>query len=671
MNCFCRPRGVWRLPSLGTHRLRAYTCFALLIFAGTNTVGHAQKTIHVPVDSPSIQAGIIAASNGDTVLVAPGTYTENINFIGKSITVASSGGAASTTINGNNNGVVVTFASGETRNAILNGFTIQNGGLPANPSVTATSDGILVQSADPTIVNNTITNNRGYGIEISFGAALVQGNTISNTTTRYDPTQDFGCDYDDGSGISSQGGFSDYSIIEDNIIEHNTARCGGGGILLYAAPVPHILNNRILYNQTLGGRGGGIYMVNGTQVWIVQNLIVGNTAAASGGGVYEGATSETDGNSGPVNSYLVNNTIVGNTISPNPGLIDDYEDGSQVGFGGYTSQTGLYNNIIISGDSYNAIACDPTYSYLSKTPPVIDSSDVFSYTGNEFGGWCTAQAGTSAGVYKYISADPMFVSKAGESFHLGSGSPAAAVGDPAAPYLPATDLDGAARTQSGSSGASVVDLGVYEGAVTGTTASGTPGYAMHLSSTSVVLTNSASYGYSATATVQITPQNGFLGTVSLQCTGLPTSISAQCYFSPNNLAAAGDNAPLTATLRIEDRSATAEMRQAEKPRTRLTGNGWIVSAASLLLCPLGMVWIGRKRHSLLQKLSMFSTSMLLLIGATVSLTGCGGGGTTSGGGTTGGGGNPGTPEYTVTVVATSTGNAQVTQSTIVTFSVPN
>ncbi|MCB0316007.1 MAG: hypothetical protein KDH84_22600, partial [Calditrichaeota bacterium] len=45
--------------------------------------------IHIPGDQPTIQAGISAASDGDTVLVAEGIYIENINYLGKAITVAS------------------------------------------------------------------------------------------------------------------------------------------------------------------------------------------------------------------------------------------------------------------------------------------------------------------------------------------------------------------------------------------------------------------------------------------------------------------------------------------------------------------------------------------------------------------------------------------------------
>ncbi|UCH64063.1 MAG: hypothetical protein JSU77_06445 [Fidelibacterota bacterium] len=45
--------------------------------------------INVPANIDSIQGGINLASNGDTVLVHPGTYVENINFRGKNIVAVS------------------------------------------------------------------------------------------------------------------------------------------------------------------------------------------------------------------------------------------------------------------------------------------------------------------------------------------------------------------------------------------------------------------------------------------------------------------------------------------------------------------------------------------------------------------------------------------------------
>ncbi len=116
--------------------------------------------IRVPLDQPSIQAAITAAVDGDTVLVAPGTYVENINFLGKAIAVTSEAGPDVTVIDGNQAGSVVTFASGEGQESALHGFTVQNGFASFSDPSFGDGGGIRIQNASPTITGNVMTNNR-------------------------------------------------------------------------------------------------------------------------------------------------------------------------------------------------------------------------------------------------------------------------------------------------------------------------------------------------------------------------------------------------------------------------------------------------------------------------------------------------------------------------------
>ena len=63
------------------------------------------------------------------MLVASGTYVENIDFKGKAITVTSVAGAAATIIDGGNGGPVVSFVNNETRASVISGFTLRNATL--------------------------------------------------------------------------------------------------------------------------------------------------------------------------------------------------------------------------------------------------------------------------------------------------------------------------------------------------------------------------------------------------------------------------------------------------------------------------------------------------------------------------------------------------------------
>src|SRR6516162_4154020 len=67
----------------------------------------------VPAGYSTIQSAIDAASAGDTVLVSPGTFYENLDFKGKAITVASAAGPQVTIIDGGLAGAVVNFRNGE------------------------------------------------------------------------------------------------------------------------------------------------------------------------------------------------------------------------------------------------------------------------------------------------------------------------------------------------------------------------------------------------------------------------------------------------------------------------------------------------------------------------------------------------------------------------------
>src|SRR6187200_2435821 len=87
--------------------------------------------VNVPGDFPTIQAGILAAFNGDTVLVEPGIYYENINFRGRQIVLTSrfyetgdTSYISSTIIDGSNpvhpdTASCIILNSGETSDAVI------------------------------------------------------------------------------------------------------------------------------------------------------------------------------------------------------------------------------------------------------------------------------------------------------------------------------------------------------------------------------------------------------------------------------------------------------------------------------------------------------------------------------------------------------------------------
>ncbi len=393
------------------------------------SVAKGQTVIHVPADHPTIRAAIDAAVNGDTVLVAPGTYKENINFNGKAITVTSSGGPQVTIIDGGQAGAVVTFSTGETSSSVLSGFTLQNG------FANLRGGGIAIGGASPKITGNAIVNNTGcdgLGIAVSGGSPLIQGNVISNNTRT-------NC-----SGGNGGGGilaFSPAQIIGNVISNNNVLEGGngGGGITLFGAGAATIRSNVIFGNTVTGvspaSQGGGMWIANGTGALIIQNLIIGNHTDQGGGIYWSNPPAE-----------LLNNTIADNDAPLGSGV-----------FGGSLDNTvRVTNNLIVAKSGQLAFGCG---SFNSTTPPVFTSNDVFSPQGTAYGTGCVDQTGTNGN----ISTDPLFVAPLSSNYLLQSGSPAIDVGDNTAPNLPPKDIDGDNRIINATGKpTAIVDMGVDE-----------------------------------------------------------------------------------------------------------------------------------------------------------------------------------------------------------------
>jgi parallel beta-helix repeat protein len=165
------------------------------------------KMIVIPIDYPTIQQGINESVDGDTIIVQPGTYSENIYFLGNNIILGSrflTTGDLSyislTVIDGQLAGPVVTFPGGEDSTCVLSGFTLRRGNsnfgggifcVTSNPTLSRnviidnfaqySGGGIYLWGSDPVIANNTVSDNfagsKGGGIGLAYSFPVIR-NTI-------------------------------------------------------------------------------------------------------------------------------------------------------------------------------------------------------------------------------------------------------------------------------------------------------------------------------------------------------------------------------------------------------------------------------------------------------------------------------------------------------------
>ncbi len=307
------------------------------------------KIINVPDDQPTIQAGIDASVDGDTVLVADGTYLENINFNGKAITVASHLAKDNDTNHINNtiisahSGTIVQFNSGEDTTSVLYGFTITGGIGSLDPYGYGTmgAGGIGVNNAGAKIKCNKITGNiithnsdaEGGGIIINANSkdVLILENFITNNKLITSAANSEG-----GGGIflyncNSHNITIAKNIIADNIVSTTSGALAGYGGAIYLNSSKALIRNNLIKNNS-AQFGGGIsiddYPSNASPDFI-NNTIVNNIASFRGGGIYANYVG--------VSPKMINSILWGNTAPSdsqlNTRVLTEYSN-IQSGFAG-------------------------------------------------------------------------------------------------------------------------------------------------------------------------------------------------------------------------------------------------------------------------------------------------------------------------------------------------
>lgn len=351
--------------------------------------------LRVPQDQSTIQAALNAAGEGDRICVEPGTYAEQLDFLGKEVELFGALGAAETTISAGGTGRVVSFAGGEGPGTALRGFTIADG-------MADRGAGILVQGASPTleglVIRDCEANSKGGGIAVDAGAPVLRDSRI-----------EFCLAVVHGGGLAAQG--STLSLAGVWFVA-NSAYGNGGGIWVTDSFVKG--DNLMLWGSSAGYEGGAMAAGDST-LELSHVVFAGNFADSGGAGLVATATAVTGtnlvfsgnvcggrgGGAKTIDSYgestldLQNIVFVSNSADASGGAID----------GGGIGAKRLENGVVAHNSTGHMCGG------LTGSPFTARYSDMWD-NGPEFPvcvGW-SPQPGNQVG---NIAADPLFADTAG------------------------------------------------------------------------------------------------------------------------------------------------------------------------------------------------------------------------------------------------------------------
>jgi uncharacterized repeat protein (TIGR01451 family) len=326
----------------------------------------------------NVQAAVDAASGGEIIKVAGGTYTDvhyrsgSTQTVYLNISVTIRGGYTTTsdfadppdpvlyptTLDAGGQGRVVYIIGNIT--PTLDGLRLTGG------SVSGYNDGGAIRSlnAHPVISNCHIYGNwagrDGGGIYVSQG-----NNTVLANNHVYSNTADGG----EGGGVHLY--LSPDSMLTGNEVYDNEAS-EGGGVYLASSDVVTLTGNTV-YSNTAGGSGGGVHLLNSDDVALTQNTIYSNTAAAHGGGIYA--------------SYSISVTLTGNSVCSNT---------TSINHGGGIALSDSPTATLASNDVYNNEATAATGGYGGGIY-IASGSDNVTLSGNRV--FSNAASATGGGLF--------------------------------------------------------------------------------------------------------------------------------------------------------------------------------------------------------------------------------------------------------------------------------
>ena len=363
---------------------------------------YAQTLIRVPQDQPTVQAGINAAVNGDTVLVAEGTYSVNLVLTKKIVLGSlyiiddSTSHISKTILDGGtpshpDSGSVLLILDGTDSTTVISGFTIQNGsGTKASWGGISyiVGGGISIIGGGATVTHNVIANNDcvtttlgcgAAGIDVEPNAAntlgpkpwVIANNVIANNSSNSTAPSTSTTGFSDGGGL----GLGGQGRLMNNIIRNNSAAGtkygAGAGVAIYGLPGPAdiLISGNLIMSNTASSEGGGIAMwVNmpyRPNVHFQNNIISGNTAGVKGAAMFAfsgdySLVNNTIATNGGTNAFALFESISGenrgalnfrllNNIIWNPGSTNEfnsvvYAAGSYNDVRGGLTGTGNINN---------------------------------------------------------------------------------------------------------------------------------------------------------------------------------------------------------------------------------------------------------------------------------------------------------------------------------------